>query len=379
MKKMKKLLAGLMAATMVMSMSVTAFADETTKQDTNPTFSKTYTEVNENSVSPKETFTFNFTADKVTDTNKNLDKSNMPTISPVTVEFASGEASTDGLEKDIEVNLSQIQWPGVGVYYYNVAEVSGDTAGVQYNSGNINASMKITVAYDQGTDTYYTAFVTLSDKMDVDENPKDDVTDSKVAGFDNTYSAGELTVQKLVDGNLADTTAKFIIVVTFEAPTNKTVREDITFDGNGTVYNVSGTGAERTLEKIESGNVAVAASDTDGWNGTKTVAIEVSHEQYVTFENIPYNVVYTVTEDDYTAEEKGKYETAIYNNDADADSNNETTLVIDDASDKVVITNQKGVVVDTGISLDNMPYIMVLAMVALGLVGFVSKKRSMEF
>ena len=61
---------------------------------------------------------------------------------------------------------------------------------------------------------------------------------------------------------------------------------------------------------------------------------------------------------------------------ADFPQKGTVTEFVDDA---VVITNNKGVVVDTGISLDNMPYIMVLALLALGLVGFVSKKRSMEF
>ena len=44
----------------------------------------------------------------------------------------------------------------------------------------------------------------------------------------------------------------------------------------------------------------------------------------------------------------------------------------------MTITNNKGVEVDTGISLDNMPYIMMLAMAALGTLGFVSKKRKEE-
>ncbi|MBR5268098.1 MAG: LPXTG cell wall anchor domain-containing protein [Lachnospiraceae bacterium] len=44
----------------------------------------------------------------------------------------------------------------------------------------------------------------------------------------------------------------------------------------------------------------------------------------------------------------------------------------------VAITNTKGAVVDTGISLDNMPYLMALALTFIGGLGFISKKRKEE-
>ena len=50
-----------------------------------------------------------------------------------------------------------------------------------------------------------------------------------------------------------------------------------------------------------------------------------------------------------------------------------------DDNDNIIIVNNKGTEVDTGITLDNMPYILILTVVAIGAVGFVSKKRSSEF
>ncbi|MGN0372377.1 MAG: hypothetical protein ACI4F3_06130, partial [Enterocloster sp.] len=84
-----------------------------------------------------------------------------------------------------------------------------------------------------------------------------------------------------------------------------------------------------------------------------------------------YGVTYSISEakyDGYTPEYG--YE------DTDTDAQEQK---IDSASEKATVTNTKEGQVDTGIILDNMPYILILAVVAIGAVGFVSKKRSSEF
>lgn len=48
---------------------------------------------------------------------------------------------------------------------------------------------------------------------------------------------------------------------------------------------------------------------------------------------------------------------------------------IDSASDSVTITNEKEGEVDTGVVLNNMPYILVLAMLAAGVAVFIIRKR----
>ena len=76
-------------------------------------------------------------------------------------------------------------------------------------------------------------------------------------------------------------------------------------------------------------------------------------------------MTYTVTESDYTAD---GYDAAAYEF---GDDNKK----IDSAEDKVTITNNKGTTVDTGVFLDSLPYIMLLAIVGVGATLFVSKKR----
>ena len=48
---------------------------------------------------------------------------------------------------------------------------------------------------------------------------------------------------------------------------------------------------------------------------------------------------------------------------------------IDSASDSVTITNEKEGEVDTGVVLNNMSYILVLAVLAAGVAVFIIRKR----
>ena len=57
----------------------------------------------------------------------------------------------------------------------------------------------------------------------------------------------------------------------------------------------------------------------------------------------------------------------------------ENLLTIDDDTDSpIVVTNKKTTEVDTGITMDSMPYILLLAVACMGLIVFISKKRMMR-
>lgn len=347
---MKKIISLLLAMIMVFSLATVAAAEDgaqtpAAKLDVDATFTKTYNVENADTVSPLETFNFKFTPVSVTNSNTTpaLTLEDMPAIGNSTIEFKSGEAGTAA--KDVSVALSEINWPGVGIYLYTVEEVAPsektpaqkDTAGVTYDT--TTQYLKVTVAYDQGTDTYYTAFVSLN------EPSAEGVTSNKSNGFVNKYSAGSLEVGKTVTGNLGDTQKEFNVTVTFTAPANQIVNEVITYtDG---------------LEKK-----TIAA----GWDTTATATITLKHDETVTFANIPYGVTYTVVEEDYTAADKGGYDRAEY----DFSDDNKK---IDGTKDTVEITNNKATVVDTGIALDSAPYFLMLAVALFGMVALVSKKR----
>ena len=331
---MKKIISFALALILALSMSTVAFAAN--NQDAS--FNKTYKITNEGTSNPEETFTFTFTADRVTDSNNNLGVSDMPAIANSTISYDAGTATVAGLQQTVNVALSDVKWPGVGVYYYQVKETSGNTAGVTYDSAT--AYLKVTVAYDEGTNTYYTAFVTLNL---ADENG-DGITDNKTGGFTNVYSAGSLSINKIVTGNMGDQSAYFAVKVTLTGEADKTYLDS---------YSVTGGSSEKNPSTI-----AI---------GTETT-FYLKHDDTITISNLPYGVTYTVVEDDYTSQEKGAYQAARY-------EFSDTAQKIDSASDTVQITNEKSTTVDTGINMDSMPYILLLAVAFVGLFVFVSKKR----
>ena len=116
---------------------------------------------------------------------------------------------------------------------------------------------------------------------------------------------------------------------------------------------------------------------TGDWKADNTAEVTISlhHGETVTFTNIPYGVTYDVVEDTkYTQEANGGYDAATY---AFSD---ETSKKIDSDSDTVTITNNKSVEVDTGITLDSLPFVLILAVCAGAVVLFVIKRRnSAEF
>ena len=84
-------------------------------------------------------------------------------------------------------------------------------------------------------------------------------------------------------------------------------------------------------------------------------------------------MTYTVVEADYTAEANGGYDAASYNF-----SDKSGIKKLDSAAETVEITNNNGAMIDTGVILDNAPYILMLAVVAAGAMTLVIKKRREE-
>lgn len=355
MRKMKKVMAAMLAATMALSMGMIAFG----MQGTNPTgFTKKYTTVGEGAENPADTFVFSFTFDHMEHTSKGTVA---PTIDNASVSFNKGQANSSGVELPVSLDLSNAGWTSQGIYYYKVKEVipTTKTAGVSYDE-NKEGILKVTVAHDGDSDKY-TAFVTLT----LNDENNNGQTDSKVAGFENTYSSGLLKIKKTLAGNMADATQYFKIKVVFTSPEDgSAVKSEIKYTG--------GSG-----DHLVNAAVAVAANTT-GWTGdAEPVEFELKGGDTMTFTNIPAGVKYTVSEIDYSEdalieENKLGYETSYTNN-------KNTGSIVANNEDLVEVVNTKGVTVDTGITLDNAPYILVLVIAVLGMFGFVFKKRSSEF
>lgn len=335
---MKKILSLALALVLVLSMSTVAFAaagKETTYTDMSTvTLSKEYELTNDGTTSPAETFAFSdLTCTNVTDAAAGVSTKNAPVPTIASVSYNAGEAGGGNAKKNITITLPT--YTSVGIYTYTFTEIDGGTAGVTYRSAPI--TLVVTVI-EQGGKVRVAAVHTEGEGK------------TKSGEFNNEYSAGSLSVKKTVTGIMGDQQKEFTVKVTFTAPEGDTVREAITY-----------------VDDTESKTIAAG----EGWTGSKEVEITLKHGETVTFTNIPYGVTYTVVEDDYTAPNAGGYDKADYTFD---DGNKK----IDSASENVTITNNKGGVVDTGINMDSMPYILMLAVVFMGLFVFFSKKRMMR-
>lgn len=364
MKKMKKAMSAILASAMVMSMGMTAMADTsdnvTASTATEFTFKKNYvvssaSNAAKATVLPQETLTFTIDG-----------ASNNPDDTMISIK---DDTNKIGSQNPASIVLTIPSYTKVGKYNYTVKENMGTTQGVTYAGAYVTFGVQVVATYN----TAHTAIETQ-----VVFTTVDGTTNNKIDSITNIYELGALDVSKEVTGNLGSTTKDFNVDVTFTVEDGKTVLSDITYvDGQET-------------KSIPYSKLS---------DGTETVTVTVKDGETVKFTNIPYGVTWKVDEQDYTQGDinaENGYDAPSYavngtkvtttkkemvdgqEKEVEVDVENVSNKISTE-KDAVKITNNKGTSVDTGISLDNMPYFMVLAMVALGLVGFVSKKRSNEF
>lgn len=322
---MKKFISILLALMLVMSLGTAAFAvsGDSYTGATQVTIHKTYKLVGDGS-NPAETFTLEQVGDGVV---SESDAASAPPLGTITgAAFNAGEATTDGVTHEITVMLPSYE--KVGVYTYTLKEVNNNNAGVSYFANDItlvvtvvngeNGTLRIAGVHTQG----------------IGEGTEKSDT------FVNTYSAGTLNVSKEVQGNLGDKSKYFEFKVTLTGEEGKTYAESFT---------VSGGSNEANPKTIKIG---------------EETTFLLKHDETISIANIPYKVSYTVTE---TAVEG--YETT-----KTGDSG-----TINAAAQTAAFTNTKNGSVDTGISLDSLPYILMLVVVGAAIVVVSTRKKGELF
>ena len=323
---MKKLLSIGLAAMLAFGLATTSFAEEagdvTTPTDGTVTIHKVYKLENAGTTSPAETFTLVQDGDG---TVKDGEAEAAPALGTITgATYKEGAATINGTTGDITVALPE--YTNVGVYEYTLKEAAGTTAGVTYYDKDIK--LVVTVVNDNNGKLRIAAVHTES------------TGETKSDNFPNTYKAGELDVSKTVIGNLGDKNKYFEFKVTLTGEEGKTYADS---------YAVSGANNEGNPTSVE-----VKAGEK------KEYTFKLKHGDTITIANLPYGVKYTVTEtaaEGYTTEKTG------------ADG------TISAADQIAAFTNTKDGSIDTGVVLNNMPYILVLAVLAVGVAVFIIRKR----
>ncbi|MBQ0037236.1 MAG: hypothetical protein KBS74_01040 [Clostridiales bacterium] len=318
---MKKTISILLALVLILSLSVTAFADENYQDVSEVTITKNY--IITGGQSPAETFKFTIEAVSVTDAKEGVTKDNMPmpTIPADTVAFVKLTANNS---KTFNVTLPDYADSGVGIYTYKITETAGNTAGVTYNETPL--FLKITVIEQDGKLVRVAAV-----RKGTAEGTKTNVVD-------NEYDPGTLAIKKTVTGKLGDKTKFFKFTVTLTGEEGKTYYPEL-FTVSGGSY----TSNPKTGELQMGANV-----------------FYLKHGETVTIGNLPAGTSYTVAEEKYT--------------DYTTSKNGDTGTITKDGATAEFV-NDKGTIVDTGISLDSAPFIALFAVAALGMFVLLGKKR----
>lgn len=330
---MKKLISIMLALVFVFSMATVAFATETTpsavaasgatsvENNGSFTFAKEYKVTG---TAPAETFKFEVTASNVTES----EATSVPSLIISDVSFDGTKTET----KNVTVTLPEYQ--KVGKYEYTISETASQNAGVTTQATSLTLVVYV-LNGEEGTLTCQVALMANGEKVD-----------GFTGDLANKYESGSLAVSKTVTGNLGDKTKDFNVTVTFT--------------------NEKGASVISYVDGVDTKTIAFVA-------GEAKAEVSLKHNETITFTNIPAGTTYTVEEDDYTGE-NGGYEAAKY-----TCSDENKTINADDA-DTVNIENRKNNdSVDTGISLDSVPFILILAVCAGAAILFVTKRRSVEF
>lgn len=334
---MKKILPILfvMALTLGISTAVVAFAEEkavtytATEERTFNEVEKTYT--SENDVVVKETLSFTSTANK-----KNPD-GGTANLKVSDLEVTSSETTK------IPVTIPSLSQ--AGTYRWTIKENKGDTAGVKYNTDD-TIHIIVLVVYDNDTHALKIANTTsYIEKID----------GTKAKTLDNEFESGTFTVAKNVTGNMANENDKFEIAVTLTS--DKKIGTDVTLAG-------------QTIEPKNWTEVKDDDGTVTGWKYVCTLDYSEA-DGAKTFSDIPVGVEVTVAEN----EEKLNGYTYVSTKMGEDDFAELTVTDADDAA--IVVTNKKGASIDTGISLDSLPYVLMLSAACVGLFLFVSGKRTM--
>ena len=333
---MKKILSLALALVLVLSMSTVAFAAEgestwdgnytATAETTFNEIVKTYT--SENNMVVNETLSFTSTAQT---TNPDGGTANL------TVADLEVSSLTPGT---LAVTIPSLSM--AGTYEWTIKETAGNTAGVAYSTAEVHVI--VLVEYDNTNHALKIANTTSYIKLENGEKAKT---------FDNTFKSGSFTVAKNVEGNMANENDEFEITVTLTS--TKPIGTNVTLAGT-TVTPEQWTNNEDSYTYTSTLNYSEIG-------GAKT------------FSDIPDGVTVSVVEN--TAADKMNGYT--FDNTNDNKENKFSMNVADADNNKaVVVKNTKGEEIATGITLDSMPYILMLAVVFMGLFVFFSKKRMMR-
>lgn len=231
---------------------------------------------------------------------------------------------------------------GAGVFNYVITENDPNAAGVTANDDTF--LVEITRLFKKDASDKATSEIETSYAVYTYNNG---VKGDKLTAIKNIYESGDLSLDVAVEGNLSNKEDDFTVEITIVS--DKPVESEVVLP-DGTVIEF-----EEQDDGTYVGKATVTISDNDG---EKTIT------------NIPAGVTVTVEEKD-----PNPYELVDYEVDGEEKGKEAQTITMTSFGADVVITNERSTEIDTGISLDSLPYVLVLIAVAGVLAFFVIRKH----
>ena len=331
---------------------------------------------------PAATFTFAFT--KVSEDGA-APSTDMPVITNKTVSYTAGEAGTTvanltTVTKETTDILDGLTWPHAGEYVYSIVEnESGYTIGTGETLTYSQATYKLYVRVANGTSGLYVANVMAERVVDdngdtVSPGEKVDPEPGGGAGnglaFTNVFTkrgggtdtdVDSLVISNAVDGTYGDRTKQFNFSLTVtNSPTS-----------SATSYSGTITRADASTSTV---TVTPDAAQT----------FTLAHGEKLTFSDLPAGTTYNLSQTgatgykpSYKVIENGGTEIA-----ASAanfgDGLSTGSRLVGENVNSADFTNTYNTITDTGILVNNLPFIVLIgvSLMALGAV-VVSRKRKM--
>lgn len=244
---------------------------------------------------------------------------------------------------------------------------TGANGNTYYTVSSENGNMHDIEVKDDGTASFEVTGLKANDVVTIMNMPKGatyKVTEQEVTTAENgkeTWTVdGEVKVAKAITKS---TTTEETITNNFSHVGDLTIKKKVTGAGGDKtkVFEFTLTCPSVDLEKVnKTGNATITAV-----NGEENkYKITMKDGESVEIVGLPYNTQYKVTEDTYA-----DYTTT-------TPENASGTITIPETS--VEFINDKSLTPETGVSLDTLPYVLVLALAGAGLVLMIARKRRVQ-
>lgn len=414
-KRIRKVVSVALASVMCMAMGSAAFAAEpVTGTEESP--AKAYVtkefQMPEGTTTPTATFTFHVEKVSVDGKSDAISLAAMPTDT-ITMSYTSateGAETLNGVKTYVnsEELFDNATWPHAGVYVYTITEADGgltedSDANTTETLTNSDAEYTATVYVKNGTNgTYVYGYSVVQNKTDDGQDTGKTGTDAKVdpsqpgtddqgnptgggLRFVNTYTKKinvtpvdpenpdpsnpgstdsndkGLSVKKIVTGDLGDQTKEFSFSVKVTKPS---LASETTYTAK-----IMTPGSDEGTEVIFTSGEA------------KTITLK--HGQELVFTDLYVGTDFEIQETDTDvstdAAEAGKYVATTYSvkngESATATGAAQISGKVSEGNDLVSVVNNRNAETPAGILVNNLPFVIMIAVAAMGFVAYIAIRR----